>query len=93
MALKFGQIVVSKQNEHPVAQINSDEAVVITSKKYPKSGDKTIPIEKSDVTGGFKIHRNGSFLSKMVVANNSGRIIGQFTKNGQKKLSNFVKKL
>jgi hypothetical protein len=90
---KFGQIVVSDEDEHPLAQLNEEEAVVITSNRKTHSGDKTLQINKSDVTGGFKIHIHGSYLSKRVIENDHGRIIGHFTHSGKRKLFNFSKNI
>ena len=73
---------------HPLLHIDDNTAAIMTTKKVPRDGSKTIEISQKDVTG--IVMKDPSYVSNKTVKNISGKVIGKVKKGKLPKFKNFL---
>lgn len=97
--LKSGDVVLNRQNEnkiakfHPLVQIDSNSAVILSTKKEHK--DKTvkgIPLDKNAFKS-FEVKDDIDVYATNTLVNNSvGEVLGKITDTELNKIKQFISK-
>ena len=90
---KPGDIVINHCHKkdiarsHPLLQYTKGRAFILTTKEFPRSGDKTLKINEEDCID-FKA--KSSFVTDRVVSNTQGRKIGNVKKSFLEKITHWI---